>query len=183
MSTMMSAPVQGLRPFQQPPAMLRRPMAAPMGAPMPQAGAGGVPALLQPQSAPAPAAPSYGGAQAGYDPIMEAIKNLSMGQGMSRAAGARLSAQNASPNDPSLAAYGGLMGQLTGQSDASNQSQAAGLSWMQHMQEQAWQEQMLRLKAKLEREGQPNPLMGLLGTAAGSFLGPAGTALGNRVFK
>ena len=179
MSNMLSAPVQGLRPFQQPPSLLRRPI----NAPMPVAPAGGPPAMLAtPNPSAAPAQP-YGGPAPAHDPIMEAIRNLSMGQGMSRAAGARLAAQNASPNDPSLAAYGGLMGQLTGQSDASNQSQTAGLSWMQHMQEQAWQEQMLRLKAKLEREGQPNPLMGLLGTAAGSFLGPAGTALGNRVFK
>jgi hypothetical protein len=168
----MHGQVMGQQPFQQQPALLRPPAA-------PQTHAGGFPPLLAaPRPATAPA-PSYGGAAPSSDPIMEAIRNLSWGQGLSRASGARLSAMNASPNDPSLVAYGGLMGQIGGQSDASNMSQVAGLEWKKKMAQQAWDEQMLRLKARLEAENQPNPLMGILGTAAGSFLGPAGMAAGN----
>ena len=170
MSMSLSAPVRGLQPFQQTtPAMLRRPLAAPL----PPLAPAGLPSLLQTPRPTVVPAPAYGGAAPAYDPIMEAIRNLSMGQGLHRAAGARLAAMNASPNDPSLAAYGGLMGQLSGQSDASNQSQVAGLDWQQKLHDQAWQEQMLRLRARLEREGQPNPLLELLGRAGGTALGAA----------
>jgi len=127
---------------------------------------------------PAPvAAPtsSYGGAAPGYDPITDAIKNLSMGQGLHRAAGARLAATNAAPNDPSLAAYGGLMGELGGQSDASNQSQTASLSWAQHLADQAWQEHMMRVQEEMLRKRNQGAWLGdlgqLAGTLGGAYLG------------
>lgn len=172
------------------PSILRRPTT-------PQPGAGGIPALLaahqanpMPQAptvaSAAPAAPSAPAAVSappaagapGFDPILDAIRNLTSGAAASRAAGARMTAQNSSYNDPSLAAYGSLMGELGGQDQASEARNNASLDWMKTLHDQAWQEQMDRLKAKLDREtmaaGQGDPLSQLLGIAAGSILGPLG---------
>lgn len=172
------------------PSILRRPT-------MPQAGAGGVPTLLAPQQATppsvltggvaaAPAATFQTNAQSNPDPILEAIRALTSGQSASRAAGARLTALNASPNDPSLAAYGSLMGELGGQDQAAQMRGEASLDWNKTLHDQAWQEQMMRLKAKLDRANRPNPLAQLGGNLAGKVLGPvandAGEWISGKIF-
>jgi transposase len=97
--------------------------------------------------------------------------NLIMQNSTARTAGARLTAQNAAPNDPSLVAYAGLQGQLGGQSDASGQMAQAANSYYGQMNSQAFQEAMLRLRAQLEEEAAKraagNPLLGGLGQLVG----------------
>ena len=129
---------------------------------------------------------STSSAPASAGSIEDSIRNIAMGGGLARASGARLSAANANPNDPSLAAYGGLMGQLSGQSDASNRSQEAMLAW----QQQKWEEDQMRLRYKLEEEAARkaasgqwlSTLGGLAGTVGGAMVGgPVGASIGGSI--
>jgi hypothetical protein len=109
---------------------------------------------------------------------LRTIQNMLMQNTAARTAGARGSAMRASPNDPSLAAYGQLEGQLQGQSDASGQM------WLQQRDTQSFEEKMLRLRAQLEEEiarrAAGNPLMQLLGSAAGTAVGGWAGGLGRK---
>jgi hypothetical protein len=100
----------------------------------------------QPQETASVGAP----ADSSGDPWLRTMQNLVMQNTAARTAGARGSALRASPNDPSLASYAQLEGQLRGQSDASGQMAQATNSWLGQRDMQAFEEEMLRMKMEYE---------------------------------
>jgi hypothetical protein len=111
-------------------------------------------------------------------PWLRTIWNLVNQNALARQRGARSAAQRMAPNDPSMAAYGGLAGMLEGQSDASNQMSQATNAWLGQQDSQQWQERMLRLRAQLEEEAMKRAnaggiwgdVGGLAGNVAGAWL-------------
>lgn len=123
--------------------------------------------------------------QFGSDPELMSYFNSANRNAAAGAMGARMSAMRASPNDPSLAAYGQLMGQMQYGQQAQQGYADAAQKWMAMKREQAWQEHMMRLQAKLQLENakamQPSgwsQLAGGIGSiggaALGSWLAPGG---------
>lgn len=106
------------------------------------------------------------------------LRNMAMSDALASGVGARASAQRMAGDDPSLAAYGGLSALLSGQSRASNMVGMGRLRWMQERQKVLDQMRLMKYQQKLQKEMQPNALMGTLGNiggmALGSWLAPGG---------
>ena len=112
------------------------------------------------------------------DPVLDAARAAYLGDASGRVRGARLSAQNAAPNDPSAAAYASLAALLGGQSDAAHGLQLLGAQRVATQDAQGWQEHMARLEEKLRemsiRAANKNAWIGELaslgGTLGGAYL-------------
>lgn len=122
---------------------------------------------------------SYG--STGND-LLDTARSAYLNDAVARVRGSRLTAMTAAPNDPSLAAFGGLSAMLGGQSDVARGLGQLGSQWAQNEDQQAWQEHMARLQAELQRKaieeanryawlGQLSQLGGTLG---GAYLGGIG---------
>lgn len=121
----------------------------------------------------------WGGHTAAVDSEELQFRNMALADATARSAGGRLAAQNASPNDAALAAYGGLEGQLRGQGDAARGAMSVSADMIRRRREQRFAEYMARLQAQLQedaiREANKNSWIGDLaslgGTLGGAFLG------------
>jgi hypothetical protein len=132
----------------------------------------------------------------GYSPnptgssTLDMIQNMAMSNAMGANVGARRSAQNSAGMDPSMAAFAGLNSLIGGQGNAAHNINQGAFGYLQQQQAQQWQEHMARLQAQLQmdnwKQQQPGwgqQLLGMAGTLGGAYLGgPAGAALGNRLF-
>lgn len=132
-------------------------------------------ATEQPQQPQQPQLPQTAGANAS-NPWLRTIWNMVNQNALARQQGARGAAQRMSPNDPSMAAYGGLAGMLGGQSDASNQMSQATNAWLGQQDQQQWQERMLRLRAQLEEEAMKRANAGAIWGDVGNLAGTLGSA-------
>jgi hypothetical protein len=110
------------------------------------------------------------------DPWLRTIQNMLMQNTAARTAGARGAAMRASPNDPSMAAWAGLEGQLRGQSDASGQMAQATNSWLGQRDMQAFEEKMLRLRAQFEQEIARKQAQAAMWSGIGNATGQMGSA-------
>jgi VIT1/CCC1 family predicted Fe2+/Mn2+ transporter len=119
--------------------------------------------------------------------IPDWIRNQAMSDAGSRIGAARGAAQASGGNDPSLSAYGGLNALLSGQGETARAANAGALGWTQHLADQKWQEDQMRLRYKLEeeaaRKASQNQWLSTLGSTAGKigaayFTGGASTAAG-----
>ena len=148
----------------------------------------------QPAASAAPAAaggfsvpygPQVQAAQPGVGPeagVAQAYRGAAMQDADARAAGARLTAQDASPNDPALASYAQLEGQLGGQSQASHDVNAFNASLLHEQLQQEYARQMAAYQQQLaeeyQRSAHANDWMGELGSViggvGGSWLSPGG---------
>lgn len=111
--------------------------------------------------------------------MLDWIRNQAMADATARTRGLRSQARTASPNDPALAAWAGLQGQLGGQGEAARSLNAGAFQNQQMENERAWQEYMARLRHRWEMEMQKSAnnaaLWGTVGnvggTLGGAFLG------------
>ena len=124
------------------------------------------------------AAGSYGSTG---DPTLDTLRSAALGDASSAIQGARLSAQNAAPNDPSAAAYASLAAMLGGQSTAQHDlNQIGGQYTLQQKNmrdQQEWQEHILRLQQQLQEDAyrrmHANDWIGQIGSLAGTLGGAA----------
>lgn len=98
------------------------------------------------------------------EPGFLAFRNNALADASAHAAGARLTAMDAAPNDPSVAAYGSLAGELGGQSQASHDVNAYAAHTLDVASMRAYEEHLMRLKQQLEEEQMRN-------AGAGQFWG------------
>jgi hypothetical protein len=132
-------------------------------------------------SAAAPAS-DYTGYPSSGDDMLDYIRNQAMANAGARTRGLRFAGQIAGGNDPSLAAYGGLAGLLTGQGEAARDVNAGSLGYLSQQKQFAQQEKMARLYHQWQMEQQRSAnaagLWGTLGSvgggALGGWLGPGG---------
>jgi len=101
--------------------------------------------------------------------------NTAMQDAAARASGARLSAQVGAPNDPSLAAYAGLEGELGGQSQAAHDVNAYLAQLAHEQQQQEFQRQFAAYQMKLaedyQRQAHQKDWLNELGSIGGNVLG------------
>lgn len=114
--------------------------------------------------------------------VAQAYRNSAMQDAAARASGARLSAMDASPNDPSLSAYAGLQGELAGQSQASHDVNGFNAQLLDQQLQHEWQKQLMDYEAELERKAHANDwlgeLGGVVGKVGGAWLSPGGPLAG-----
>lgn len=134
--------------------------------------------------APAQASGGQAGAYAGGgtyastgDPMLDTIRNTTMADAQARARGGRAAAMRAAPNDPSLAAYAGLEGLLSGQGDAAMALNRGATNRLLQMDERQWQEYIMRLQRQWAEEDARrqawSDLLGGVGDIGGIALGAA----------
>lgn len=131
-------------------------------------------------AAPAPQVNTYGGggtyASTG-DSMLDTIRNTTMADAAARARGGRAAAMRAAPNDPSMAAYAGLEGLLSGQGDAATALNQGALGRLQQMDARQWQEYIMRLQRQWAEEDASRQawaeLLGMGGQIGGAALGAA----------
>lgn len=129
-------------------------------------------------------APALTGAPSGMavDPQFRAYRDSALQDAAAHASGARLTAMDAAPNDPSLAAYAGLSGELGGQSQASHDVNSYAAHYLDEQSQRAWQEHMARLQYQLAEEQMRKQNAGawagdlgqILGGIGGAWLAPGG---------
>lgn len=111
------------------------------------------------------------------DPIYDAIRNQTMADAAARTRGTRAAAIRAGGDDPSLAAYGGLLGLSEGQGDAATALNRGALERMNEIDRRKYQEYILRLQhewaMQQQRDAARNALYGGLGQIGGAVLGAA----------
>jgi hypothetical protein len=144
------------------------------GTGMPPLAAGGRGMFVQPKPYAAPTAASWMSVDENANPEMRTARNLLMADAAARAGGSRLAATNASPNDPALAAYGSLAGELGGQSDASRSMAQYIAQYLQQKRQEAFQLEMLKRQMEYQKQmqssGNTSALLGGLGGLAGKGL-------------
>lgn len=111
------------------------------------------------------------------DTMLDTIRNTTMADAAARSRGARFSAMSASPNDPSLSAYAGLEGLLSGQGDAATALNRGALGRLSQIDARKWQEYIMRLRRQWEEEdarrAEKAALWGDLAGLGGAALGAA----------
>jgi hypothetical protein len=121
---------------------------------------------------------TYSGGDGGIGDVAAAFRSSAMQDAAGKVAGARLTAMDASPDDPALAAYAQLEGQLGGQSQASQEVNNFNSQLLYGQQQQNWQKEMSQFDAEQYRKAHANDWMGELasvgGNIAGSWLSPGG---------
>lgn len=121
------------------------------------------------------------------DQLTDVMRDTTMADAAARSRGARFSAQSAAPNDPSLAAYAGLEGLLSGQGDAARALNRGALERLQQLDARQWQEYIMRLQRQWAEEdagklGWAELLSGvgdLAGNVGGAWLSPGGIWAGS----
>ena len=103
---------------------------------------------------------AYGGSSVGGsygssgDPMFDYFRSQALSDAGARTRGARLTAMDSSPNDPSLAAFGGLQGEIGGQGQAAADINQGALGWDQQQVMRAWQEHMAQLQHQWQMQQQ-----------------------------
>ena len=114
-----------------------------------------------------------GTASQGWNP--DWMHAQAMNDTYARTLGARMQAMNSSPNDPSLAAYGGLNAAISGQGDAARAALDANTRMRQIMQQQAFQSDLAARQHQWEmdaiRAQHANDWMNMVGQIGGAGLG------------
>lgn len=132
-------------------------------------------------------APAAGRQPSTGDHLTDLLRDTTLADAAARSRGARFSAQSAAPNDPSLAAYAGLEGLLSGQGDAARALNAGALQRLQQIDARQWQEYIMRLQRQWAQEdakglGWAELLSGigdLAGDVGGTWLSPGGIWAGS----
>ena len=123
---------------------------------------------------------------AGYgfvsDPLLRQERDLILADTAAAQRGARSAARTSAGNDPSLWAYADLASMIGGQSQAADTLGRASFARMSDLDRRAWEEYMMRERAKLEEEmmkranagGWLGDLGQVAGLVGGSWLMPGG---------
>ena len=110
------------------------------------------------------------------DSYLDMLHNSGMADALGSAYSARLHAMNASPNDPSMAAFAGLQSQIGGQSNAAHNLNDAGMQYAQQMRQHEWNQQQAELQHQWEMELQKSKNNAAMWQMGGQLLGAGITA-------
>ena len=116
-----------------------------------------------------------GGFASSGDSMLDFVRNQAMSDAGARTLGLRYAARSASPNDPSLAAFAGLSGQLVGQGDAARSLNRGALDYAAQEKARKWQEYILRLQHEWQQESERRAAQAALYSGIGQL---GGVALG-----